>query len=155
MSTSAYGKQSRCARSTAIELRKITLSCRLPHESMHTPDNEYEQDLIADATATTFEAEALAESWRLLVLVLFWAPWCGHCRLLMPLLRDTVYAASGEIKLVKVNADEHPNLAAQFDTVSIPKVIAFINGAPVDSFVGSKSTEAIESFIHNIGHPSG
>ena len=71
------------------------------------------------------------------MLVDFWAPWCGPCKQLTPILEKAVKAAKGKVKLVKMNIDEHPAIPGQMGIQSIPAVIAFSNGQPVDGFMGA------------------
>ncbi len=81
------------------------------------------------------------------VLVDFWAPWCGPCRQLTPLLEKAVRAAKGAVKLVKMNIDEHPQIPGQMGVQSIPAVFAFQDGRPVDGFMGALPESRIKSFI--------
>src|ERR671923_2228628 len=93
------------------------------------------EGLIKDTTTQTFVKDVIEESRRQPVLVDFWAPWCGPCRQLTPVLEKSVRAARGKAKLVKMNIDEHPAIAQQMGIQSIPAVIAFANGQPVDGFL--------------------
>jgi len=95
--------------------------------------------LIKDATTASFSADVIAESARQPVLVDFWAPWCEPCQQLAPILEKTVKAAGGKVKLVKMNIDEHPEIPGRLGVRSIPAVIAFQRGKPVD---GSRSRRA-------------
>ncbi len=81
-------------------------------------------DLIKDTTTAGFRQDVLAESMKQLVLVDFWAPWCGPCKQLTPVLEKAVKAAGGKVKLVKMNIDEHPQIAGQLGVQSIPAVYA-------------------------------
>src|ERR1700761_1186270 len=94
-------------------------------------------DLIKETTTQTFVKDVIEESKRQPVLIDFWAPWCGPCRQLTPILEKVVRAARGKIKLVKMNIDEHPAIPGQMGIQSIPAVIAFANGQPADGFMGA------------------
>ena len=96
-------------------------------------------DLIKDTTTAGFAADVIRESRQQPVLVDFWAPWCGPCKQLTPALEKAVRAAGGKVKLVKMNIDDHPSIAGQLGIQSIPAVIAFKNGQPVDGFMGAHS----------------
>ncbi|MBX3583970.1 MAG: thioredoxin [Rhizobiaceae bacterium] len=110
---------------------------------------------IKDVTTANFAAEVIQESRKLPVLVDFWAPWCGPCKQLQPVLERVVGEAKGAVKLVKMNIDEHPAIAGQLGIQSIPAVIAFHNGQPVDGFMGAVPESQIRSFIEKLVGPNG
>ena len=108
------------------------------------------QDLIADSDAAGFEKDVIEASREVSVLVDFWAPWCGPCKQLTPLLEKLVKAAGGAVRLVKINIDENPQLAQQFRVQSIPAVFAFKDGQPVDGFVGVQPESAIRALVERL-----
>jgi putative thioredoxin len=107
--------------------------------------------LVKDTTTAGFAADVIQESRKQPVLVDFWAPWCGPCKQLTPLLEKAVEAAGGKVKLVKMNIDEHPSVAGQLGIQSIPAIIAFKDGQPVDGFMGAIPESQIRDFIEKVG----
>jgi putative thioredoxin len=124
-------------------------------EPNRLPAAEPPADLIKDTTTATFSADVLQESRKQPVLVDFWAPWCGPCKQLTPALERAVRAAGGAVKLVKMNIDDHPSIAGQLGIQSIPAVIAFKNGQPVDGFMGAIPESQINEFIRKVGGKNG
>src|ERR687897_1812655 len=112
-------------------------------------------DLVKDTTTAAFRQDVLAESMQQPVLVDFWAPWCGPCKQLTPILEKAVRAAGGKVKLVKMNIDEHPQIAGQLGVQSIPAVIAFTRGQPVDGFMGALPEGQLKGFIERLVGPLG
>jgi putative thioredoxin len=108
---------------------------------------------VTETTTATFRADVLEPSVRTPVLVEFWAPWCGPCRQLAPALERMAKAAAGKIKLVKMNIDEHPEIAAQLGVKSIPAVIAFQRGRPVDGFIGALPENQLKGFVERLAGP--
>ena len=105
---------------------------------------------ISDATDQSFMAEVVEASNTQPVLVDFWAPWCGPCKSLTPVLEKVVNGQNGKVKLVKVNIDENPDIAGQMGVRSIPAVFAFDKGRPVDGFQGALPESQIKQFIDKI-----
>jgi putative thioredoxin len=103
---------------------------------------------IKETTTQAFTADVLEASKQQPVLVDFWAPWCGPCRQLAPILEKAVSAANGKVKLVKMNIDEHPSIPAQLGVQSIPSVIAFKDGRPVDAFMGALPESQVKQFVN-------
>ncbi|MEQ8282271.1 MAG: thioredoxin [Parvibaculum sp.] len=106
--------------------------------------------LIVDTTTQTFAQDVLEASREVPVIVDFWAPWCGPCKQLTPVLEKTVLAARGAVKLVKMNIDDHPAVAQQLRIQSIPAVYAFKNGQPVDGFMGALPESQVKAFIERL-----
>lgn len=109
--------------------------------------------LIKDTTTQTFSQDVIAESRIQPVLVDFWAPWCGPCKQLTPIIEKAVHAAGGRVKLVKMNIEDHPTMAGQLGIQSIPAVICFKNGKPVDGFMGAQPEAKIKEFIDKVAGP--
>lgn len=107
-------------------------------------------DLIIDTTTQTFMADVIEESKTRPVLVDFWAPWCGPCKTLGPVIEKAVRAQKGKVKLAKMNIDEHPAIAGRLGVQSIPAVFAFVNGQPVDGFMGALPEGQVVSFIERL-----
>ncbi len=107
-------------------------------------------DLITDTTTQTFMKDVVEESKTRPVLVDFWAPWCGPCKTLTPVLEKVVKAAKGKVKLVKMNIDEHPQVSQQLGVQSIPTVFAFSKGQPVDGFMGALPESQVVAFIERL-----
>src|SRR6476659_486164 len=105
---------------------------------------------VKDTTTQSFMKDVIEESKRQPVLVDFWAPWCGPCRQLTPVLEKTVRAAKGKVKLVKMNIDDHPAIPGQMGIQSIPAVIAFVNGQPADGFMGAVPESQVNAFIDKL-----
>ncbi len=106
--------------------------------------------LVKDATTQTFTADVLEASVKTPVIVDFWAPWCGPCKQLGPVLEKAVKAANGAVSLVKIDIDQSPEIAQQLKVQSIPAVFAFFGGRPIDGFVGAQPESQIKSFVERV-----
>ena len=106
--------------------------------------------LIKETTTQAFVKDVIEESKRQPVLIDFWAPWCGPCKQLTPVLEKAVRAAKGKVKLVKMNIDDHPAIPGQMGIQSIPAVIAFVNGQPADGFMGALPEGQVTAFIERL-----
>jgi putative thioredoxin len=106
--------------------------------------------VVKETTTQAFTKDVIEESRRQPVLVDFWAPWCGPCRQLTPVLEKAVRAAKGKAKLVKMNIDDHPAIPGQMGIQSIPAVIAFSNGQPIDGFLGALPESQVTAFIERL-----
>jgi putative thioredoxin len=106
--------------------------------------------LVKETTTQSFVKDVIEESKRQPVLIDFWAPWCGPCKQLTPMLEKAVHAAKGKVKLVKMNIDEHPSIPGQMGIQSIPAVIAFVNGQPADGFLGALPESQVIAFIERL-----
>ena len=110
---------------------------------------------VKDISTAEFRSEVIDASATTPVLVDFWAPWCGPCKQLAPALETAVAATRGKVRLVKMNIDEHPQIAGQLGVQSIPAVFAFVDGRPVDAFMGAKNEGEIREFIAKIAADNG
>ena len=107
-------------------------------------------DLIKDGTDASFMADVIEASKTQPVIVDFWATWCGPCRQLTPALEKAVMAARGAVKLVKIDVDKNPAYAGQLRVQSIPTVYAFVDGRPVDGFMGAVPDSQLKTFIDKL-----
>ena len=105
---------------------------------------------MADVTDATFEADVLQRSHEVPVLVDLWAPWCGPCRTLGPVLEEVVTATGGKVELAKVNVDENPQISQAFRVQGIPAVYALKDGKVVDGFVGAQPKPAVEKLVDSL-----
>ena len=106
--------------------------------------------LIKVTTTATFAKDVIEASRDALVLVDFWAAWCNPCKQLTPVIEKVVKSYAGKVKLVKMNTDEHPSIAAQLRVQSLPTVYAFRDGRPLDMFQGLQPESVIRSFIDRL-----
>ena len=107
-------------------------------------------DIIKDSTTATFMADVVEASATVPVIVDFWAPWCGPCKTLGPVIEKVVREAAGAVRLVKVDIDQNPEIAQQMRVQSIPAVFAFKDGRPVDGFAGAQPESKVREFIKKL-----
>ena len=112
-------------------------------------------DAIKDTDMQHFADDVLVASREVPVIVDFWAPWCGPCKQLTPVLEKVVRQAGGKVKLVKVNVDENQPIAQQLRIQSIPAVYAFKDGQPVDGFAGALPESQVKAFVQRLTGDSG
>src|SRR6202012_44300 len=108
---------------------------------------------VKEVTTASFRADVLTASTRQPVLVDFWAPWCGPCKQLAPALEKAVADSGGKVALVKMNIDDHPQIAGQLGIQSIPAVIAFDRGQPIDGFMGALPESQVRGFMERLVGP--
>ena len=108
-------------------------------------------DLIKESNTQNFMRDVIEPSRQQPVIVDFWAPWCGPCKQLGPALEKVVKQANGKVRMVKINIDENPQLAQQMRIQSIPAVFAFVNGQPVDGFMGALPESQLKQFVDRLG----
>lgn len=104
-------------------------------------------DIVKNGTDMSFMADVIEASKNVPVIVDFWAPWCGPCKQLMPVLEKLVSAEGGKVRLVKVNTDENQGVSGQLGVRSLPTVMAFKDGKPIDGFMGAQPESEVKKFI--------
>jgi putative thioredoxin len=114
-----------------------------------------EAEAVKDGDTRSFMQDVIQASRSQPVIVDFWAPWCGPCKQLGPILERVVKNAGGKVRLVKINIDENPELAQQLRIQSIPMVYAFSQGQPVDGFAGALPESQIKAFVERLAGPLG
>ncbi|MBK8160294.1 MAG: thioredoxin [Rhodospirillaceae bacterium] len=112
-------------------------------------------DLVKDSSQQTFKADVIDVSMQVPVIVDFWAPWCGPCKQLGPVLEKVVKEARGAVRMVKINVDENQQLAGQLRIQSIPAVFAFFQGRPVDAFQGAQPEGQLKAFVGRLAKLAG
>ena len=118
-------------------------------------DNSNPDDLIKDVNEDTFMTDVVEASQEVPVIVDFWAPWCGPCKTLGPMLEKAVLASKGAVRMVKVNIDDNQEIAAQLRVQSIPTVFAFHKGQPIDGFQGALPNSEIDAFVSKVVETGG
>jgi putative thioredoxin len=103
-----------------------------------------------DVTDATFQTEVIERSRATPVVVDLWAPWCGPCKTLGPILEKVVEDTGGKVTMVKVNVDENPQISQAFGVQSIPLVVALVDGQPVDGFMGAQPEDAVRQFVEKL-----
>ncbi|MFK5979927.1 MAG: thioredoxin [Rhizobiaceae bacterium] len=121
----------------------------------HTHAHATASGPIKDISTAEFGPEVIEASKVQPVLVDFWAPWCGPCKQLAPVLERVVAETQGAVKLVKMNIDDHPEIPGQMGVQSIPAVVAFKDGRPAEAFMGVKPESEIRAFIQKISGATG
>jgi putative thioredoxin len=107
-------------------------------------------ETVKDATTASFKSDVLDASKSVPVVVDFWAPWCGPCKQLTPLIEKVIRGYGGKVRLVKVNVDENQAVAAQLRVQSLPTILAFRDGQPIDGFVGAQPESAVKAFVDRL-----
>jgi putative thioredoxin len=105
---------------------------------------------MTDVTDDTFEADVLVRSETVPVVVDLWAPWCGPCRTLGPILESVIGGTDGKVELVKINVDENPRVSATFQVQSIPAVFALSDRKVVNQFIGAIPQNAVQEFVDDL-----
>ena len=106
--------------------------------------------MAIDVTDATFQTEVIDRSATAAVVVDLWAPWCGPCKTLTPILEQVVGETGGKAVLVKVDIDENPGIAQAFRVQSIPMVVGFVDGQPVDAFMGAQGEHEVREFVQRL-----
>jgi putative thioredoxin len=106
--------------------------------------------MSTDVTDATFQSDVIERASQVPVVVDLWAPWCGPCRTLGPILEDVVDATDGAVELVKINVDENPQVSAAFQVQSIPAVYALVDGKVVDGFLGAQPAPRVQEFVSGL-----
>src|SRR6187200_2127049 len=105
---------------------------------------------VTEATTQSFVKDVIEASKQVPVLVDFWAPWCGPCKQLTPIIEKVVRAQNGKVRMVKINVDENQTIASQLRVQSLPTVYAFRDGRPLDGFMGAQPESAVKAFVDRL-----
>jgi putative thioredoxin len=127
----------------------------MPEQSIAATSEAVPAGLIVETSSSSFRADVIAQSTRLPVLVDFWAPWCEPCKKMTPVLEKVVKAAGGKVRLAKMNIEQYPEIAGQLGIQSIPAVIAFQKGQPLNGFSGALPESQIRAFLERLVGPIG
>ena len=105
---------------------------------------------VQDVTTQSFVTDVIEASKSVPVIVDFWAPWCGPCKQLGPVIEQVVTEANGAVRLAKMDIEQHPDIAGQMGIQSIPAVVAFVDGKPADAFMGAKPEAEVRAFVEKV-----
>ena len=120
-----------------------------------TSQSEVNNSQSVNLTNENFVQEVIEKSKSIPVIVDFWAPWCEPCKQIAPILDKLVSSSNGRVVLTKMNIDEHPEISQQLQIQSIPAILGFHNGQPVDGFVGVQPESAIKAFVEKLADLNG